>query len=217
MKRDREQETEVVHEHDAFVRAMLSARDALVAKRGTVILAVLAVVAVLIIIAVGTAIQEGRSEARLNAADTAETVDEMEAVAKDHPGDADLQVRLARAYIARGGSADLSKAEEHLARAVSAADDGLQRAVAALELGKVKIDLGKYEEALALFDKTSSIPEAATIVRAEAEWYAGRSLEVLGRYEEARKRYDDLRDEGRGVWSEMAQFRKTEMRRTSLE
>jgi len=221
MSKRRDEENEAVHEHDAFVRLMLGLKDSALAKGRALALVIAAVASALIIMAVVAAISEYTTNVRLNVVDSATTIDEMEKAAEEYPNDVGLALKLGQAYILRGEEGDLEKAETHLARAVAAAGDDLERAVSALALGKVKTDIGKHEDALKLFEDAAEVSSAQTITQDEANWYAGRCLEQLGRVEEARERYERVQRPKQGErptpWFSLAQFRTAELRRASLE
>lgn len=220
MSKRRNEENEAVHEHDAFVKLMLGLKDSALAKGRALALLIAAVVAALIIIAVVAAINEYNTNARLNAVDSATTIDEMEKAAEEYPNDVGLALKLGQAYMLRGKEGDVEKTETHLARAVAAGDD-LERAVSALALGKIKTDIGKHEDALKLFEDAAEISSAQTFTQDEANWHAGRCLEHLGRVEEARERYDRVQGPKPGErptpWFSLARFRTAELRRASLE
>ncbi|MFH1732328.1 MAG: tetratricopeptide repeat protein [Planctomycetota bacterium] len=220
MSKHRNEENEAVHEHDAFVKLMLGLKDSALAKRQTLGLVIAAAAAALVIIAVVAAINEHTANVRLNVVDSATTIDEMEKAAEEYPNDVGLALKLGQACILLGKEGDLEKAEAHFARA-AAAGAGLERAVSALALGKLKTDLGKHEDALKLFEDAAEVSSAQTPTQDEANWYAGRCLEQLGRAEEARERYDRIQGpkpgERRTLWFWLAQFRTAELRRASLE
>ena len=220
MSKRRKEENEAVHEHDAFIKLMLGLKDSALAKQRPLALGIAAVAAALIIWAVVSAINEHNTNTRLNVVDSATTIDKMEKAAEKYPDDVGLALKLGQAYVLRGKEGDLAKAEAHLARAVSDGDD-LENAIAALALGKVKMDLAKYEDALKLFEDAAEVSDAQTITQDEANWYAGRCLEKLDRLEAARDCYARIQTPREGErptpWFLLARFRTAELRRGALD
>ena len=205
------------HEHDAFVRLMHDVWHTVRSRQRTVLIGLLCAAAALIGFAVVSAVEESRTEARLNATDTAETIEEMEHAAAAYPSDAALALRLGRAYVSRDEEGDIGRAEGQFTRAAEVAGSGLAKGVATLALGKLKMDGGEYETALVLFDEVSSMPEGRQVLHSEAAWLAGRCLELLGRPGQALARYEAVgiydRQRTLSLWQGLAEYRRIELQR----
>jgi tetratricopeptide (TPR) repeat protein len=222
MKRE---EKERLHEDDAFVK-FVSATWERIGRRRTLAAAALGLVAAALL---GWAAWHGWREhlrnARLSAIDRADTREAMEKVREQYPNDPTLLLRLATAYARRGETGDLTRAESALERARAAAVAPLHKAVIELELAKAKMALEKYEPAFRLLDGLVASTEAAAeirpLIRNEANWYAGRCLEHLGRAAEARSRYrrvvPDARTDRRDFWQELAAHRLSTLREDALD
>lgn len=221
MSKKRDQEEQVVHEHDAFIKMMLGLKDSAVAKQKVLTISVIVVVLGLIAAAVIFAVDERRTDAQLNAVDGALTIEEMETAAQKHPDDVGLLLRLGQAYALRNDAGDIAKAQDRIGKAAAAAKTDLEKAVASLALGKIKMDLKKYEEALLLFDGAAAALDVQSLMQDEAQWHAGRCLEHLNQPEKAGERYDKVglytAQRSSSPWTALADFRKAELRRESLE
>ena len=221
MSKHRDEEEQVVHEHDAFIKMMIGLKDGALAKQKVLSIALAVIVVGLIAVAVHSAIDEQRIDSELNTADTALSVEEMEAAAATCTDDTGLLLRLARAYGERKKAGDAEKTHEVLTRAVAAADNDIEKAVAALALGRVKMDMKKYDEALDLFNNAAAVSDVQALTQDEANWHAGRCLEHLGQLEKARERYEKIglftERRSAGPWKALAEFRKTELRRESRD
>ncbi len=221
MKKDPYKEEEVVHEHDAFIKMMIGLKESALAKQKLLTTALLVVILGFVAMAVFSAIDEQRTDSRLNTADSAVTIEQMEAAVAECADDTGLLLRLARAYGERNEAGDVEKAHGLLARAVAAAGNDIEKAVAALAPGKAKMDMKKYEEALALFNDAAVASDVQALTQDEANWHAGRCLEQLGQLDKARERYDKIglltERRSAGPWEALADFRKTELRRESRD
>jgi len=211
----RPEEKERLHTDDAFVRGVSALGRSAAARWKVMTVAILAVGTVLGVWAVTAWMAEATTEARLNAVDAAESIHEMEEAGEAHPDAFDLSLKLGGAYARRGEPGDISKSETAFGSALETARNGLDEAVAAVALGKAKMDLEKFDEALKLFDRAADLEEGRGLVTNEAHWHAGLCLEKLGRPDEARDRYSriGLGGGGEGTWLSLAQYRRTQMRR----
>ena len=224
MKKDPAKQEEIVHEHDAFIKMMIGLKDSALAKQKMLTTVLLVVVFGLIALAVVSAVYEQRADDKLNVADLAETVEEMEDAVALCPDDVGLNLRLAQAYSERttkkGG--DEQRIYELLQQALAAADTEMEKAISSLALGKAEMDLKTYEDALGHFDGAAAAPHMQMLTADEAKCYAGLCLEQLGRPKEALERYEKVgaSSEGRqsaGPWRAFAEFRKSELRRQSRD
>ncbi len=217
----KKQEKEKLHEDDGFVKFAKSVWGAVSARQAAAKIVLAVIVGLLVAVAVVSATREEMTDAELSAVDGAETIDQMVKVAKRYPKAVDLQLRLGTACVRRGEKGDMELAEAAFERAVGSARNSLEECLAGLALGKVKMDLRKYEQALQFFEKAAGVTEVSSLIGDEATWYAGRCCELLGKPEEAGRRYDRIRMySGRnrgGTWESLAEYRQTKMRQESLE
>ncbi|MFO7898902.1 MAG: hypothetical protein R6V58_07565 [Planctomycetota bacterium] len=213
----KKEQKERLHEDDRFVKLVSGAWDGVLARRRRFLLLTLLVTGALLAFAVFSGVREVVTKRALNAVDTAETIEQMAAAAKQHPGRADLLLELGRRYHQRGDEGDLARAEEALAKAADAADDKLLEGMIELARGKVEMDRAAYEAALAHFDAAANNTRARPLVGNEATFLAARCLEHLGENEQAAERYASLEEETNSLWQQMAQFRLTKLRQNPLK
>jgi len=194
--------------------------DGLVDKVGfaPVVIVVRWVVILTVIVVVWIGVSRWRADKQRSAIDRAQTINQMKEVTETYPDAPDLLLRLGTAYALRGDEGDLARAESALQRAFDSARDSSQKALVALELGKAKIDLEKYEQALTLFDVAVQDKDILPLTRDAADWYAGRCLEQLGRAKEAAVRYARVtaRKTG-GIWGMLAAHRQIKLRQEALD
>jgi tetratricopeptide (TPR) repeat protein len=206
------------HHEDVFTRGVGKVLDHTQEnwRQVRTILIAAAVAIVLAIVAYGVVTAHG--EAALDEVDTARTIPEMEAAAKEHPEDVGLLMRLGYAYARRSPEkADREKATEAFRKAADASD-GVSRGIALAELGKIQYDLGRFEKALKNLEAAAGRSDSSDFIREEANWYAGRCLEELGRDEDARRKYEIITAAPRGrIWNYLAKYRLTQMQRRSFE
>jgi tetratricopeptide (TPR) repeat protein len=217
----KKEEKERLHEDDRFIKFVSSMWDKVTARRTVALTVVVVVVAVFLGIAVVSGVAEGMRDRALSAADTAETIEEMEKVTAEYPDVVELRLRLGAAYAQRAKDGDLVKAEAEYQAAVNASSDGFERGVALLALGKAKMGLKKYEEAAVALDAAAKVPETQSLVGDTAKWHAGRCYERLGKAEEAAIRYDAIGGVGRtqanDLWKLLADYRQTKMKQNTLD
>ncbi len=218
------QEEQAVHEHDAFIKMMIGLKDGVLAKQKVLTSALFVIVAGLVAIAILSALSEQQADAQLNTADAARTIEEMEAAVAECPDDVGLHLRLARAYGAREKKkeGDEQKIYDLLQRAAAAADTDLDKTVTALALGKVEMDMKKYEDALGHFNDATAAQPLQELASDEANCYAGLCLEKLGQSKEALERYERVGQLSAGQqsatpWKAFADFRQAELRHESRD
>lgn len=186
--------------------------------RGPAVVGVSGVVILTVIVLVWIGVSRWRADKQRSAIDRAQTINQMKEVTETYPDAPDLLLRLGTAYALRADEGDLVRAESVLQRAFDSARDSSQKALVALELGKAKIDLEKYEQALTLFDVAVRDTDILPLTRDAADWYAGRCLEQLGRAKEAAVRYARVtaRKTG-GIWGMLAAHRQIKLRQEALD
>jgi tetratricopeptide (TPR) repeat protein len=209
------------HHEDAFTRGMGRVLDH-TQENWRQLRTVLIIVAVLLVAGiVAYGIATGQSEAALNEIDTAETIEEMEAAAKEHPGSVSLLMRLGYACARRSAEdADREQAAGAFRRAADAAGENSAAAkgIALAELGKMQYDLGQFEDALRSFEAAAALEASRDFVGEEARWYAGRCLEELGRDDDARSKYQSITvASSDSLWNYLATYRLTQLRRKAFD
>jgi len=188
------------------------------AGRGLVLICVSGVVILTLVALVWTGLNRWRADKQRSAIDQAQTIAEMKKVAETYPDAPDLLLRLGTAYALRGKDGDLARAESILQRALDSAENGSQKALVALELGKVKVDLEKYEQALKLFDVAVRDSDVLPLTRDAADWYAGRCLEKRGRAKDAAVRYARITArKTRSIWTMLAAHRQIKLRQDTVD
>ncbi len=215
----KKEEKERLHQDDAFVKFVRAGWGTVLARRKTFSLVLLVLIGGVIIIAITAVVTEEMTDSRLNTIDTAETIQEMDHAAVKYPKDPTLLLKLGTAYARRGEQGDLEESEDLLRRALRAAGNPAERSMAALALAKIKMGLEKYEQAIKLFDEAASSADIGPVIRDEANWHAGRCLELLGRPQDARETYSRVaytaRSDG-NIWEALARYRQTELRQKPL-
>ncbi len=214
----KKEERERLHEEDRFIRFMSATWDRITARRRLFLVSVVVAAAVLLILAIVSGISRHSADQTVSAIDRAKTIDEMERVRENHPDEPELLLRLGNAYAVRGEGTDIEKAESTLQRALDLSPSGTRRALILVALGTVKLDLKKCDAALALFDEALKNRDISFLIRDEANWYAGRCLELLGQPDRAADRYSRISPAGRGgTWEALAARRRTKLRQGSVE
>ena len=217
----KKEEKERLHEDDQFVKFVSRVWDRITERRRVVTMVLVIVVGGLLAAAVITALRQESGDRRRTAIDGAETIEEMEEVAKTYSSAPDLLLRLGASYAVRGEDGDLEKAESTLESAHRSAGDDFERALVSLELGKVKLDRGKHEEALKLFETAAKNRATQALIKDSANWHAARCLELLGRRKDAEERYTRVgvggADGRGGTWKVLAAYRQSKMRQEALE
>jgi tetratricopeptide (TPR) repeat protein len=212
-----EEKEHLLHD-DRFVQFMSGTWDMMQSRRRIMLFILAVIVGIGAVIAVTAGMSEVRLDRRRSSVDMADTIEEKENVADEYPDAVDLLISLGTDYALRGREGDLDRAAETLRRALDAAEKPLYRALAAIELGKVNVELGRYDEALRLFDEVADTRPAQPLLTNEADWHAARCLELLGRHEEAATRYARIGTRGAGgIWQALAEFRRIRMRQSVTE
>jgi len=214
----KKREKEKLHEDDRFLQFVRGLWQKATTRRRLFNLTVTLAVCTLIAVAVIAIVHESKIESRRAAIDRAQTIDEM-AKAAERYTDVRLQMRLGIGYWERGEQGDTERAAEAFSRALQAARNGHERGLASLALAKAKMNLGQHEEAYKLFDAAARISETGLLIGDEANWYAGRCLELMNKPEDARERYRriELRKGAETTWVLLARYRQTQMRRKLLD
>jgi len=142
----------------------------------------------------------------------------MDAFVAEHRGDpaaAITLLELAQGHQRRAAGLRDEKpkeAREALLKAANAAEQFLADfpahrhvATAQYEAGKARLELGEWERAAEHFEKAAASPVPALAVL--AKWHAGYCYERLGRVEQARLKYEELRVDRTAGWcAEQAEF-----------
>jgi len=124
-------------------------------------------------------------------------------------------LELAQGHLLRAAALrddKLAEARQHLQKAAAAAEQFVadfpahqQIALAHYQAGKARLDLREWERAAEHFEKASTSQVAA--LAALAKWQAGYCYEQLGRLDQARMKYEELRVDPLAGWcAEQADF-----------
>lgn len=162
-------------------------------------------------------------EAERQAQDDPEAVSDkflakMDDFAHDNRGEAAAAVtllELAQGHARRAASLRDEKpkeARDHLQKAAGAAEqfiadfpDHRHVATAQYEAGKARFDMGEWERAAEHFEKAAASQVPSLV--AMAKWHAGYCYEQLGRLDQARRKYEELRNQPLAGWcAEQADF-----------
>jgi tetratricopeptide (TPR) repeat protein len=215
------EEKERLHEQDRFIKFMSGLWDRITARRTVALSVVVAFALILVATAVVGGVREVLRDRALNRADTAETIEEMEAAVAKHPDVVDLRMRLGVAYVQSETAEGFSKAEGHYQAAVNATRNPLERGAALLALGQVKMELKKYTDAAEVFDAAARIEEAEDLIGDAAIWHAGRCYELMGEADKAAARYESIGslggNQGEDLWRTLAGYRQMKMKQGVLD